>query len=241
MQVDSLCPLCGIHLFFKKGNKDIKLFEIAHIYPHSPNNEQITILENKEHLGKGDSEHIDNLIPLCPSCHTKYDSNTSLDDYHNLVRIKKSLIFKQQQWSIWGKYQLESDIVKIIQALCSINLNDESAEISWDAVSVANKFDGTLTPILERKVKHYITDYFLFVRSRFKEMSNEVPAAPELIATQVKACYLEQKKMGMNQQDIFNCIVEWIKKKTQHNSQEAAEIITSFFIQNCEVFDDCAK
>ncbi|MEY8144248.1 MULTISPECIES: ABC-three component system protein [Falsihalocynthiibacter] len=41
----------------------------------------------------------------------------------------------------------------------------------------------------------------------------------------------------MTQQVAFDNIVKWLNAKTKAESNDAAEVITSFFVQNCEVFE----
>ena len=40
----------------------------------------------------------------------------------------------------------------------------------------------------------------------------------------------------MNQEEIFETISNWLVSQT-HCSQTAAEIMVSFFVQDCEVYD----
>ena len=58
----------------------------------------------------------------------------------------------------------------------------------------------------------------------------------EIISLQIKSYYLKQINSGFGQQAIFDNIVAWINAKTKPKTNDAAEILTSFFVQNCEVF-----
>ena len=71
-QVGGLCPLCGVSLFYEKKGKPQKAYEIAHIYPLNPKTEETNLLKNEKRL-HSDINHLDNLIPLCLSCHGKFD------------------------------------------------------------------------------------------------------------------------------------------------------------------------
>ena len=44
-----------------------------------------------------------------------------------------------------------------------------------------------------------------------------------------------------NKEYIFNAMVDWIMKNTGSQSKAACEIVISFFIQNCEVFDEITE
>lgn len=68
-------------------------------------------------------------------------------------------------------------------------------------------------------------------------MEAESPDSSTMISLQVKTYYLLQKKQTQNQQIIFKNIVDWIRHRSGSHSTEASEIIASFFIQNCEIFE----
>jgi hypothetical protein len=59
----------------------------------------------------------------------------------------------------------------------------------------------------------------------------------QVISLQIKVYYLKQKQMEFDQQAIFDNIVKWICMKTNPRSSDAAEILASFFVQNCEIFE----
>jgi hypothetical protein len=88
-----------------------------------------------------------------------------------------------------------------------------------------------------RKIHHNVSDYFVHVRQRFQKLDREKPGTAVLISSQVKTFYLAQKQQGWSQQQIFAGVVSWIVAKTKPKTQEAAEIVASFFVQNCEVFE----
>ncbi len=86
-------------------------------------------------------------------------------------------------------------------------------------------------------MKYNVADYYQYIRSKFLEMERLSPAVSDLIATQVKVYYLKQKSLGLPQHEVFSNIVDWLYIKTEPDTLEAAEIVTSFFVQNCEVFE----
>jgi hypothetical protein len=76
----------------------------------------------------------------------------------------------------------------------------------------------------------------MFITTKLSELDNAEGDLSEMISLQVKAYYLKQKRMGLQQQAIFDNIVLWIHMKTKPKTNDAAEILASFFVQNCEVF-----
>lgn len=90
-EVGSRCPLCGKLLIDRNQKKKVKLFEIAHIYPNRPTEEQYMTLQGLPRLGDN-SESYDNKIALCQDCHKTQDFHTTKEDYINLLNIKKECL-----------------------------------------------------------------------------------------------------------------------------------------------------
>ncbi len=235
-QVDGICPLCGKSLMYEKIGAKYKDYEVAHIYPLNPTEDEVEVLKNEERLHE-DVNHEDNLIPLCKSCHNKYDKPRTVAEYRLLVGIKKELIRKTKQRGLWHQYDIEDDISKIIDSLYSDEVLNEDCEIEFEPREVDRKVNDSMTNLTKQNIKHNVTDYFVFIKNKFASLDRETPGAADIISLQVKHFYLKQKQMSSNQQEIYSSIVDWIFAKTSPLSTEAAEIITSFFVQNCEVFE----
>lgn len=80
-EVSFSCPLCGKILRHKKQGKANKLYEIAHIFPNSPTEEQYELLSKLPRLGDN-SESFENKIALCKDCHNQQDYHTTAEDYY---------------------------------------------------------------------------------------------------------------------------------------------------------------
>jgi hypothetical protein len=235
-QVDSRCPLCAEPIFYKKGVKAYKGYEVAHIYPLNPTETELELLRDEKKLAS-DPNHIDNLIPLCLDCHGKFDKPRSAEEYRSLVRSKRECIARSQQHSLQAQYQLETDITSVIRALYDADLPAPEHELELHPKDVGAKLDGSMSKPTQHKVRRNVSDYFVFIRKRFLDLEREAPHSAALIAAQVKAFYLAQQKLGLDQQDIFGNVVAWILLKDGSGKLEAAEIIASFYIQNCEIFE----
>lgn len=234
-QVNGICPLCDIPLLYEKNGSKYKKYELAHIYPLNPKREEVNILEGVEKLGS-DVDDDDNLIPLCKICHGKFDKPRTLEEYNNLLAIKKGLIAKTNQQEIWHQYQIEKDINKIISSLYDENINLDIDDIEYDPKEVDRKANVSLTNLTKRRIKSNVSDYYPFVKNKLSYVERENPGASDIICLQIKGFYLKQKQKESNQHVIYKNIVQWIQKQTNSPSEEAADIIASFFVQNCEIF-----
>lgn len=234
-QVDRVCPLCSDSLFYKKKSRTYKNYEIAHIYPLNPKPEEEKLLRNELRLSE-DVNHENNVIPLCIDCHGKFDKPRTLEEYRNLFNIKKRLIAKSSQEEMWGRYNIEAELSLVIDALYNDPDPDIEAELEFTPKAVDEKLNSTLTRPTHRKIKSQVRDYYLFIKEKFSVLDQSEAELSETISLQVKAYYLKQKRLGLDQQDIYENIVAWINAKTKPKTADASEIIASFFIQNCEVF-----
>lgn len=235
-QVDGVCPLDMEPLFYKKGKRSYKNYEIAHIYPLNPTPDEEILLNGEERLGD-DVNHEDNLMPLCSLCHTKFDKPRTIDEYQMLVTIKKRAIERSGQRELWKEHHIEGDILKIVDAIYSEADKDMETEITFTSMKVNEKLNGSISKPTRRKIKNNVRDYYTFVGEKLALLDKTGDCTSEIISSQIKAFYLVQKRNGVSQQAAFDNIVNWLNAKTKSETKDAAEIVTSFFIQNCEIFE----
>jgi hypothetical protein len=239
-QVDGVCPICPNQLMYeKKGGRKEKGFEIAHIYPFSPKPEEKKLLKNEAILNSN-PDHNDNLICLCVSCHTKFDKPRTIDEYRKLVKIKKNLIQRDKEKSIWKSTTLENEIFSIIDLLSKKEFDlGKTDNLSYDPKTIDDKTNDTITYLTKRNIHRNVQDYYHAIKLKFAELDNITPLTTETISSQIKSHYLVLRKetLEFNQKAIFDAMVNWLDKITHNQSKEAAEIIVSYFIQNCEIFE----
>ncbi|PHR94546.1 MAG: HNH endonuclease [Blastopirellula sp.] len=235
-QVDGLCPLCSKPLIDTKKGVNYPRYDVAHIYPLNPSEAEIELLKHEERLSD-DPNHLDNLIPVCPGCHRKFDHPRTVEEYRDLLEIKKVLISKEKLRNSLSLYQLEEDLKNIILNLKTTYPYDELAELKLDPKELNNKVNDTMSSLTKRRIELNITDYFYFVKDQLARLEAEKPGKGKLILSQVKTFYLKQEVNEATQQTIYENVREWISRTTNSSNPEAADILTSFFVQNCEVFE----
>jgi len=233
-QVNNICPKCSIPLMYDKNGAKHKRYELAHIYPLNPKPDEFKLLENEKKLNS-DVDHPDNIIPLCNNCHEEFDKPRTLDEYRELVSLKETLIKEEKQRYTWHKNELESELSQIIDLLLNENI-DIPCEIEFEAKRLEQKLNQDISPISKRRIRQNVEDYYIFIQKKFQYVDTQNPGVTDLILSQVRHYYQQQKKDVVNQYEIFNNICDWIHVKTRRISKNASEIMTSFFIQNCEVF-----
>lgn len=237
-EVDSICPVCGISLINKQVKKK-KQFEIAHIYPNSPTKKEVKELMGVERLGNN-SEDIVNWIALCPKCHKEYDFHKTKDEYLEMLWRKKRLLSNSDTKRQLSEKNIESELSLIIANLCNLNQSDleNISPLSYDALCVSEKISNAL---LCRDISSKVVDYYLFIKEQFEiqELSNK-KSSLELIAANIKHAYHICKAKGLDENQIFSNLCNWLISKI-HCDNTSAQIIIAFFVQNCDAYEKLSK
>lgn len=234
-QVNGLCPLSSTPLFYKKSEVNYKDYEIAHIYPLHPKPEEEVLLKDVKRLNE-DPEHDDNLIPLCTSCHNKFDKPRTVDEYNHLYQVKKGVISKAKQAELWRQHSIQSEINVLIDSLATGALDTEDGDTKYEPKKVEEKADDTLLPLTKNRIKNNVRDYFPHVKTKLASIEKMSPTTSLIIAQQINTYYLIQRQMEDSQQKIYENMVDWVMVQTHTKSKDAADIVASYFVQNCEIF-----
>lgn len=234
-QVDGVCPRCQASLTYEKAGRANKGFDVAHIYPLNPTEEEKKLLEAEERLS-ADVNHEDNLIPLCKGCHRKFDTPRTVEDYRELVLLKRQLILRDTEKALWHEYKLEKDLLQVISSLV-VSPPQSPLSLTYDARRVIEKTDSSMAALTRQEIRHHVQDYYQYISELFARIDGEQPGSADLIAQQVKTFYVAQKRINTDQERIYRAVSAWILARGAISSRHAADIVTSFFVQHCEVFE----
>lgn len=237
-QVNGICPVSSTPLLYKKGSRWHKVYEIAHIYPLNPKPQEEVELKGVETLFIKDPNELRNVICLCPNCHTRFDKPRTKEEYLELLGIKKELLDVEESRQKWHEFQLEEQIQVLIHRLSNedYSLDTENDDIDYDPEEIGRKLNPSISSLLSKKIKRNVSEFYPIVSSIFKEQDFTIPLTTEKISTQIKLFYLDNKDPN-DQKKVFKNTVEWIHAKTGFYSLEASEILASYFVQNCELFE----
>lgn len=236
-QVSNRCPLCDGSLFYRKGRRQYKSYELAHIYPLNPRPDEVAELANSPRL-TSDVNDPDNIVPLCLNCHGQFDKPRTAGEYLKLYQIKREALQDERQRALASQYPLEEQIAAVVAHLHSAAVEyDTGVVLALTPKAVDDKLDTTMPPPTKRKVRNAVEDYFRHVKAAFLELERNDPGCSEQIFIQVKSFYVMQKRQGFTQARVFANLVAWIRVRAKAQTLESAEAVASFFIQNCEVFE----
>ena len=237
-EVSFVCPLCGKILRHRKQKKANKLYEIAHIFPNSPTEEQYEQLSGLPRLGDN-SESFENKIALCKDCHDQQDYHTTQADYLKLLDIKQHLLKLTDLHEAMLTMGLEQEIADVVKRVCSLH-EDEIGSLNYTPVILTKKFAANEL-LLKNRIKMNVTNYYPYIRDCFKELEGINNFRLTALSLQIKSCFIKMEGISDNKSDIFDQLVDWVMSKTLSTSRDACEAVVSFFVQNCEVFHEITE
>ncbi|MEN4559798.1 ABC-three component system protein [Pantoea agglomerans] len=240
-EVSSKCPICRKPLIKRKSKtKDpVRVFDVAHIYPLHAREHEINLLKNEEKLCENiDSEG--NFIVLCKECHKMYDTDKTVDEYRYLVSVKKSCEKLRELSEVWDAQTLHKDISIVAEKITAITKEDMiKSKLPLKALKLMDKINDDFGMLNEIKVNAYITNFYIPIKENFRLLELERKASYQFICSQVRSYYLALVMEGFKQNEIYEQMVDCFMVKTGINERSKAEVLVSYFIQNCEVYSEC--
>lgn len=193
-------------------------------------------LKGLERLGDN-SESFDNKIALCKDCHSTQDYHTTKEDYLKLLNKKKEYLEICALSELTSSLGLEESIEKVIDLIVNIE-DSEIRQLKYNVVSIDKKFT-TGERLLEAKVRGYVVEYYILIREKFKEHANVFNF--DRLSRKIRGCFEDLNEETKSKINIFNSLVDWLNEQTLNKSRGACEAIISFYIQECDVFNEITK
>ena len=212
-EADGICPITGRQLQISGDNA----FKVIKIDKNLPNN-------------------FDNTIAISPFASPTYFYKESNRHTNELTLLKEKYFEKHRIKMLLDDSFYSKKLKSVIDKLNS-NPTVFNVGLKLKPIKVKNKIDKTSR--LYSAVNPLITDYYLYLRSLFKERDGNNLDFEDLCKT-VRSSYLRLSGEGLSQERIFDLLVENLSRKIQE-ALLSCEIVISFFIQNCEVFDEVSK
>ena len=179
-------------------------------------------------------ETVNNLIALCPECGRKYRCEFDANKQNRLEDIKLKIALMKESMDILSKDTIVAGIERVIGKISEIPI-ERIMELNYQPTQVAKKMDKTDSALF-MKINSYVSGYYPDVRDLFKQAAAEREFNFEKFCSQVKFKYIDIKDEGLTQGQIFDELVDWLAGATNED-REPCEVIISYFVQKCEVFD----
>ena len=91
-----------------------------------------------------------------------------------------------------------------------------------------------------KKQRNFVNKYYPDVETTFKQLEMEGTVDYERFCSQMKYEYKDLAQQGLTQSQIFDKLVTWLAGLTNEETGPC-EVVVSFFVQKCEVFDAISK
>lgn len=203
------------------------------------NKGKITYLYEVGIIDKQKAPEIDNLLALCPRCYGLYSIDDDKKKMKELSNIKKVLNTRLITDELLSEANLEKGIVGVITKVSKIKSKDlENA--SLDPKEIVEKLSPDENVILYNTVRMYVMTYFVRVREIITNLDKRGEIDYEEIQDLIHGLYRKLKKAKKSNTEIFNDIVSKIHSLSMQD-EIYCQIVVSYFIQSCEVFDAITK
>ena len=112
--------------------------------------------------------------------------------------------------------------------------------IEFNPKEIQQKIDPNKHRVLYNTVINHSNEYFRQVKSIMKDLDKSGEIDYEDLQNQIRAMYKKLNKVEKSQEEIFNEISEKINAVT-FQERLYCDIIVSYFVQSCEVYDAIAE
>lgn len=175
-------------------------------------------------------------IVLCTDCAARYREDQSVSKFQEILNLKTKLRKNEDLLFELASLNLEEDLPLLLSKLGHIRDFTELESLSLTAMRVREKIKPQ-NQLLISKIESLVSIYYNFIREQCQILELQGDLCFELMAQQIRCCYLKLRNSGLDQDEIFERVKCWMTGKIGWERQIECEVLVAFFVQNCEVFD----
>ena len=234
------CPLCHKRLVETVKGVPLKKYIPIQIFPNN-----LDLIQQAEFTRVGaqpdDFNSLDNKMLLCRDCAEEYMASPTVNEYQHLLMIKAQqgtdLILQDKVDDI----TVEQGIQQILEALSKIKGRPKPIDkTKWDAFRVDKKIPDDNHQLQDR-VTYWVLRYYHYLEREFKQAERSKQLRFRKIQNEVSQCFEMLDEENKPQAEIFERLVRWLEGQTGCHNRDALETVISFFVQNCEVFNETSE
>lgn len=190
-------------------------------------------------IDKTKEPKVENLIALCPFCQSAFSFETNRRICKEVQGIKKILIAHKQSMKLLDDLKLEKEIIGVVSKIRNLKEKD-LLDPSLDPKDIREKLNPDENLALYRTVKGYVDTYYVTIKEIMINADKRGEIDYDEVQDQMKAIYKRLKKANKTKIEIFNEISEKVHKVCLQEDIYC-QIVVSYFIAKCEVFDAITK
>lgn len=221
-ETDGFCPFpgCGKQLTVSGNGRAVHTYDVSMI-------------------DKKKAATPDNLIAMCPQCYATYLLDENAKVCKSLKEVKAVLSTHKQSIHLLDSLPLEKGIVGVINRIKKLG-EKELSDASLDPKEIKQKLSPSQDMALYLAVNSYVTTYFRRIKEIMMNLDKRGEIDYDEIQDQIHAFYKRLKKANKTRAEIFNEIVGKVHRVTLQDDIYC-QIVVSYFVQSCEVFDAITK
>lgn len=238
-EVNKKCPICGKALVLTKSKIPMYRYGITNIFPPCLSSEKESAFVSIAPKPV-DFNHKSNKICLCDCCASDYEECPTSDKFRIMVDKKYYLAQKATIDSSLDKAKLDEEIITVLSSLKNIKSFDGLAKFREKPLELKQKIYDNEN--LKEDIDDDVKKYYHFIRKQLSDL-DDCDSEFRIIASQFQICYQKLSKSLTDQEEIYYKIVDWVlsELKLTDKYRTSSKIVVSFFVQNCEVFDEISK
>lgn len=220
-EANHACPFpgCGHMLTISDSGKSVDSFNVA-------------LIDKKK------APEIENLLALCPRCYAVYSIDDNKKIAKELTGVKKILVAHHNSVQLLDELPLEKGVVGVLKKIKNLKEKDLVAA-SFDPKEIQQKLNPADNMVLYVTINAYVTAYYVRLREIMMNADKSGAIDYDMLQDQMRAIYKRLKKAKKTNVEIFNEITEKIHKVSLQE-EIYCQIVVSYFVQSCEVFDAIA-
>ena len=238
-EANKKCSLCGCPIEVKKSKMVAYKHGITNIFPEGLSSSLKTdfIAIRKEPT---DFNHRSNRICCCTACADDYESTPTTDKFIKLLKKKDFYNKVANANSSLERAKLDDELSVVLSNLRNIHSYDEIANFRKIPLELKEKIHDN--ELLRLTIKSDVDDYYNYLRKQLSDL-DDVGSEFKIIGSQFQISYKKLSQIMTDQEEVYNRIIRWVLDELGLTDKyyTAVRIIVSFFVQNCEVFDEISK
>ena len=178
-------------------------------------------------------DDVNNLIAMCPACAAKYRAGHG-QSLLWLLKRKQQLQDSYEDRDLSSSEKIQDGVRRLLRKLPSMR-PPSNIDLNYDPVPLKRKIDPDNVELYLR-TKLHINAYFPDVHEALQDLGREGLLRFAPFCAQVRKIYLEYAEKRYEQPRIYREMTRWLHDGSGEE-WEYCEIVISYFIQKCEVFD----
>lgn len=119
------------------------------------------------------------------------------------------------------------------------DVSPEEVDLRYTPLKIEKKVSDNL---LRRKIRGFLSDgMYDAVNSSIENLAAENRMNVRTLSTSIRRIFEDANDTTDNQSEIFSALTNRLVAKTGQKYLEACELLVSYFVQRCEVFNEIAE